>query len=89
MSKKRRNGKSEGGRVLAIVVGALTLVLVLYVASMGPATVARERGTISSGTFRSVYRPLRWVTQRSTFAAHWAWTYSQWCGCQSSRNTAW
>ena len=55
--------KRGGAAAVLVVVIALTLLPMLYVASSGPAIVCRDRGVISQETLVTIYWPVSWAIQ--------------------------
>ncbi len=64
---------------MLIVAGVLCAVLLLYLASIGPACVAENRGYISQRTVDTAYAPIIWLGEKSDIVGSvWNWWVGLW-----------
>ncbi|MEX0710941.1 MAG: hypothetical protein WD278_01240 [Pirellulales bacterium] len=63
MSDKPRREKGGGAAVLAVGLGLLVALLMLYVLSIGPAARLASRSRIEQNTFFAIYQPIFLATR--------------------------
>ena len=62
---------------ITLIVGALVLVAVLYIATIGPAWALTKHGHLSKPAFQTIYSPLAGLENHCP--GDLLWRYENWC----------
>ena len=74
-SQSRPRSARSGLKVLAVGIGLVLVLVVLYVASIGPVARMANAGAINARTWHRIYAPVTWASDQSAAAKAAYW----WC----------